>query len=999
MKHLKLLLACILLSLSTVLYSQTYFYGPNGKAYLSIYPKMISIKFAKGVDTSTKQQIIRKNRDLFPYDKQLEIPHPKLSLIKIQSSLTGKEIEELCQHLRSLSNVITATPIYAYSDGILQIPNQQIFARIKDLSQLPIFKDFAAKKLGVQYASTAGDPLLIKLTLSAESESNTILVANKLYEQGWFDFAEPDFVRLLQPMHTTDPLIGEQWALSNDGENTMLYGGSAEADMNIYTAWNTTTGSPSIKVAIIDEGVDVQHPDLAQNLLPGYDATGQGSLGAANPADAHGTACAGVVAAVGNNGIGIAGVAYHSKVIPIRVAYRAANNWVTTNGWIADAINWAWEEGQADILSNSWGGGSPSSLINEAIDQALLFGRRGLGCPVVFAAGNHNGDLSYPASYSATIAVTAMSMCNERKSLTSCDAESWWGANYGLGVDVAAPGVKISTLDNSGSAGWREGNYLSNFNGTSAACPNAAGVLALILSIAPELHYSEVRFILESTCDKAGVYEYSNFADGQASGTWSSELGYGRINAGKALNTLDCNHCLNCLDGTLNGQEEGIDCGGPNCLPCPTCNDGILNGDEEDVDCGGSCEDCVCFDQVLYLSIQFDHYPEETCWEIRDPEGVLITSAGPFTEAIGLSTYTEQINLPEGQYIFSIKDSYGDGICCNYGEGSFELLDAHGSTLLAGNEFTAATSVAFCVRNTIDRCLDGIQNGTETAVDCGGNCAPCSSLGCNVEEIGRADFETDWAEWHGESQVRRSNLDQAFANSGAWCIRLAGRPTHSGLQTYPIDLSSLSELEVKFAFTARGLEHLKEGFSLMLSEDAGKTFTTVAQWKLARDFINDKPYLESVQLQGPFSPTSVLRFQVDGSSPIDRVYLDDIFLNGCVASSEPGSTASHSQSFIDQLPQTSHTGKFSLTEANKLAVFPNPSTGIVQIRTKFSKGKTAHIEIFNGQGTLVYQDAFKTNLTTSEILGLDLQHLTPGIYWLQISDPNFKKGRKLMIQR
>ncbi|MBX2876415.1 MAG: S8 family peptidase [Saprospiraceae bacterium] len=999
MKHSKLLSACMSILFCTSIFSQTYFYGPDGREYLSIHTEMISITFAKGVTSNAKAQIVAKEQLLLPYDSLLEIPYPKLSLFQSRYSLQEKDLLALCRRLRAHSEIVDASPIYAYSDGTLQIPCKYVFARLKSSARLRLFKDYATKSSDFHHRSISRDSLLLKLTLRPESSKSTIDLANELHEYGWFDFVEPDFVRLIQPMHTSDPLIAEQWALSNDGENTQLYGGSAQADMNVYTAWNTTTGSSSIKVAIIDEGVDLEHPDLAQNLLPGYDATGQGSLGAANPADAHGTACAGLVAAVGNNSIGIAGVAYNSKVIPIRVAYRAVNNWVTTNGWIANAINWAWEEGQADILSNSWGGGSPSSLINEAIDNALRFGRRGLGSPVVFAAGNHNGELSYPASYSETIAVTAMSMCNERKSLNSCDGENWWGANYGVGVDIAAPGVKISSLDNSGPSGWREGNYLSDFNGTSAACPNVAGVLALILSTAPDLDATEARFVLESTCDKAGTYNYNTFVDGQTAGTWSSELGYGRINAGKALNALACDNCLSCLDGSLNGQEVQIDCGGPDCLPCPSCNDGIRNGDEEDVDCGGSCQDCVCYGQTLHLNIQFDHYPEETSWSIRTPEGVTVASAGPFTEAVGLSSYTEEITLSEGQYVFTIHDSYGDGICCNYGEGSFQLLDASGTTLLAGTEFTAAASVAFCIRANNDTCNDGIQNGEETGVDCGGTCAPCDGLACNPQVIRADDFESGWGEWQGEAHVRRSDLDRLFASSGEWCIRLSGQPTHSGLQSYLLDLSLLSELEIKFAFTASGLEKIKEGFSLHLSDDAGKTFVSVAQWKQERDFDNDKPYIESVQLQGPFSSTSVLRFQVEGSSPKDRVYLDDIFLTGCLTATEPLNT----NSALEASKGISHKLNFrqekDLDQAINLSLFPNPSNGILHFQTKLSTSSQTSLQIFTAQGKIVYQESIGAEGNNSASLPLNLLHLPSGIYWLQISSRNGQIGKKFMIQR
>lgn len=999
MKQRKVLLPCIALLLSQALFSQTYFYGPNGKEQLSVSPDMIRVTFAKGIDSGVKAQIVAKEQLLQPYDPDSEIPYPRFNLLRCKSLLSEEAILELCQHLESLATVVEASPIYAYSDGTLQIPNKQIFARLKAPSFFTSLKNFMVQSKQLSYSRVGNDASLLRIELSEQSHWSTIELANWLHEQGWFEFAEPDFIRLLQPMHTSDPMLAEQWAIHNDGENTLFYGGTAEADMNVYSAWNISTGNSAIKIAIIDEGIDLQHPDLAPNLLPGYDATGQGSLGAANPADAHGTACAGVVAAVGNNGMGIAGVAYNSKVIPVRVAYRAANNWVTTNGWIASAINWAWEQGHADILSNSWGGGSPSSLINEAIDNALRFGRRGLGSPVLFAAGNQNGELSYPATYPKTIAVTAMSMCNERKSLDSCDGENWWGANHGSGVDVAAPGVKILTLDNSGEAGWEEGDYLNSFNGTSAACPNAAGVMALILSTAPDLLATEARYVLESSCDKVGGYEYSPFVPGQANGTWSPDLGYGRINAGRALGALTCDNCLGCLDGILNGQETGIDCGGPNCLPCPTCDDGILNGDEEDVDCGGSCENCICFDPTLTLTIQFDHYPEETSWSIRSPEGVTIAAAGPFREEVGLSTYTEHMVLPEGQYIFSINDSYGDGICCNYGEGNFQLVDSYGSVLIAGSEFSAAASVAFCVRAEVNACTDGIQNGEETGIDCGGTCTPCSELACAAQTIDISDFETGWGIWQGEGAVRRSDLDQAFANSGAWCIRLVGLPHQSGLQTSSLDFSGLSELEIQFAFTASGLGMLKEGFSLQLSSDAGKTFIPVAEWKQARDFNNEKPQGESVQLQGPFSSTSVLRFQVDGSFEDDRLYLDDIVLNGCAIADEFLAGLNRHQMQKSNWITGDIDKKWEPNFTAQLTLFPNPTRGTLHFKTSGLPGRIKSLQILNLQGQLVYEESTDNHPIREVSTSINLMSLPSGVYWFQVWDAEAIYREKFMIQR
>ena len=378
------------------------------------------------------------------------------------------------------------------------------------------------------------DPLVYFIKVTKNSNGNALDMANLFAASQSFEYAEPDFLLLLKKFNTNDPLLGYQWALNNTG-SSIQYNGTVGADMKIFSAWGMSTGNAATKVAIIDEGVDLVHPDLAANILAGYDGTLQGSGGAPQGNDAHGTACAGIVAAVAKNNLGVAGIAYNSKIVPVRIAYGSGSSWITSNSWIGTSIDWAWNQGDADVLSNSWGGGSSSSLINDPISRAVTQGRGGLGAVVIFAAGNDNGAVSYPGTLTNVISVAAMSMCNQRKSTTSCDGETWWGSNYGTNVDVAAPGVKIHTTDISGSAGYSTGDYAPTFNGTSSACPNTAGVMALILALNPSLTQTQARQILESTCDKVGGYTYNASVSGQPNGTWSTELGYGRVNAFSAL--------------------------------------------------------------------------------------------------------------------------------------------------------------------------------------------------------------------------------------------------------------------------------------------------------------------------------------------------------------------------------------------------------------------------------------------------------------------------------
>ena len=334
--------------------------------------------------------------------------------------------------------------------------------------------------------------------------------------------AEPNLIWDLPEMATpNDPLFSDQWDLSNTGQT----GGTAGADMNALAAWDISTGSASIVIAICDEGVDVDHPDLIGNIVAGHDSVTADSNPPSTPGDAggndaHGTCCAGIASASGNNGIGVSGVNWNAKIMPVRLGF--GNYWTATS-WIIDAITWATDNG-ADVQSHSWGGGGASTSIENAFTYAATSGRGGLGIACFCASGNENSAVSYPAKYAGTIAVGATSPCDERKSPSSCDGETWWGSNYGPELDIVAPGPLVTTTDIAGSAGYTSSDYIPNFNGTSSATPHAAGAGGLLLSVAPGLTAAQVREYMRTTSDDQ-VGPGSEDTPG-----FDNYMGYGRVN-------------------------------------------------------------------------------------------------------------------------------------------------------------------------------------------------------------------------------------------------------------------------------------------------------------------------------------------------------------------------------------------------------------------------------------------------------------------------------------
>ena len=146
----------------------------------------------------------------------------------------------------------------------------------------------------------------------------------------------------------------------------------------------------------------------------------------------------------------------------------------------------------------------------------------------------------------------------------------------------------------------------------------------------------------------------------------------------------------------MNGEETGIDCGGPDCPVCPSCEDGIQNGDETGVDCGGSCTLCACEEgENFILNLVPDEYPEEVTWEITQEDVVVASGGGYGVQHIGASI-EEVICLAEGCYEFAIYDAYGDGICCSAGFGSY-ILGTEEDFIFSGGNYTISETTEFCV--------------------------------------------------------------------------------------------------------------------------------------------------------------------------------------------------------------------------------------------------------------------------------------------------------------
>ncbi|MCU0243816.1 MAG: S8 family serine peptidase [Acidobacteria bacterium] len=282
---------------------------------------------------------------------------------------------------------------------------------------------------------------------------------------------------------------------------------TAGADIKAPAAWDAVKGDPELIIAILDTGLDLAHPDLATKVYSsGYDFANEDDE--ADDDHWHGTHVAGIAAADTGNAVGIAGVAWNCKLLPVKVTDASGDGYYS---WIIDGIIWAVDAG-ADVINISMGGEYDDAFLEDACKYA--FDR---GVVVVAAAGNDGGaGVLYPAAYDEYVLAVAASDYDD-------EIVSW--SNYGPQVDVAAPGVYILSTAPRAYVGPGNPPYLFA-SGTSMASPHVAGLAALVKSLKPGLSAADVMNVIRYTADDVNAAAAPGFDD---------HAGYGRVNMERAL--------------------------------------------------------------------------------------------------------------------------------------------------------------------------------------------------------------------------------------------------------------------------------------------------------------------------------------------------------------------------------------------------------------------------------------------------------------------------------
>jgi subtilisin-like proprotein convertase family protein len=331
-----------------------------------------------------------------------------------------------------------------------------------------------------------------------------------------------------------DTLIGNQWHLKKTAAST------AGTDVNIETIWNypSATGSrgAGIRIGVVDDGMQTNHPDLVTNVDTTNDFDWNGNDSDPNPGtgDDHGTSCAGNVAAKGNNSLGVAGTAPDATLVGMRLIAAATTD-------LQESQAMAYLPDLVHIKSNSWGPSdtgdlldAPGSLTLAALKNSAETGRNGKGNIFLWAGGNGGGAANDNSNYDGyansiyTIAIGAINSSGNRSSYSE----------PGSNLLVCAPSsgaIGITTVDRTGANGYNSGDYTSTFGGTSSATPTAAGIVALMLEKNPNLGWRDVREILIRSAKKFKPTD-SDWVTNGAGFPFNHNFGAGLIDATAAVN-------------------------------------------------------------------------------------------------------------------------------------------------------------------------------------------------------------------------------------------------------------------------------------------------------------------------------------------------------------------------------------------------------------------------------------------------------------------------------
>lgn len=526
----------------------TYYYVDGKRVPLFVEPNVFAVRFKAGEHagsaelSSSSRRLVRDASTHVGF-----IPNYGIQIFEREagdSAATGDEVAAARRSLRAVRDLSEEEPVAFATPALRQAPDSPdlMFATNRFLAQFkPEVTRREIDELNARHQVRVVEPLdyapdaYLLEALETAPVTNGVVLANAYFESGLTVFSHPDFVKRRHWRSVSavfhDGVEGRSEEEARGGEA----GGYLSQQWHLSRArvgdaWGITRGGPGIRIAILDDGVDLSHPEFSQKVVRQFDfAAGVEDARPKLSTDRHGTACAGVAVAAGVKAFG---AAPDCSLIAVRTPeYLGVADEAKMFKWVADS--------GADVINCSWGprdGTGQRDPLPEPTRAAIHYcveqGRAGRGIPICWAAGNGNESISLDgyASNPEVIAVAA---------LTSKGGRAWY-SDFGKEVWVCAPSSgdknageqSIFTTDRRGEQGYNAGtaakgdpvgDYTNTFGGTSAAAPLVAGVVGLMLTANPELRWDQVKEILKQTAQKVG--------DGYDAQGHSDHFGYGCVDA------------------------------------------------------------------------------------------------------------------------------------------------------------------------------------------------------------------------------------------------------------------------------------------------------------------------------------------------------------------------------------------------------------------------------------------------------------------------------------
>lgn len=531
--------------------SYFYYYGSQRILLTPLNDELV-IGYADNVSVAQQESVLAEQISGNALQKVEDLPSQRATRMKLQADSSAK-LEDLAAQMRPQYGIRFVSPMLEWHGTIQMFFTDEVVVSFKETtSQQQVNQVLSGLGLETlrEVEKLPGEGITLLVRTLQQSRQTALDIANLLHVNALVLYAFPNLVTsgAREPTQVQNiPAANMPQSESTPWNLTHIRAGEA---------WSLLSGKPqySIRVAVVDQGVQRSHEDLSIGMAPiGYDAPTLTEYPASTTAGEsrnncwHGTHVAGIIAAIPDNGIGIKGIGKNFvSVVPVNITDSYCNS-----SLLVERQGIIWAAQHAEVINLSW-----EDAPNDGVKSALAYANS-LGKVVVAASGNkYSQNVAFPANWPSVIAVGGSDKSDYRWQ----DWIGGGGSSFGNELDIAAPSIDIPTTDMMGSAGDNPfGNYalcllqLLDCNGTSFASPSVAAVAAMMLVANPGLTPKQVQDILQRTAFHPDGYSWSKRSE---EGGWNNEMGFGRLDAYEAVRAALYPPNVRILAGSITDQAQ-----------------------------------------------------------------------------------------------------------------------------------------------------------------------------------------------------------------------------------------------------------------------------------------------------------------------------------------------------------------------------------------------------------------------------------------------------------